>query len=293
MRGRLERGGEALAPRGSACVRPAPRRCAMARLPMEAAATSRAFRSGSPPASSVESVRVSWLVAYMRMRPPEVGHAQERSRSHDQGGALAAQPGHRTRGRAAQRPAGSRGRWPARRSRRPAGSGWAAAAWRPGPRRSSGTAGSRRRAGPWPGRTIITTRTMRVDGGRDRLLLQRLVEAQVLGEAPQHALEVAAALAGHEAGGEDRRIEVALGLEGLGERDAPTSPCRARWSSERRNTGSRWRSSMMSSDCTSGSPAFRSAASSWAKMRSEVGGDPRLAERRSRESPSPRRIGKR
>ena len=52
----------------------------MARLPIEAAATSSAFSSGSPPASSVESVRMSWLVAYIRMRPPKYGR-RSRTRS--------------------------------------------------------------------------------------------------------------------------------------------------------------------------------------------------------------------
>ena len=48
-----------------------PMASAMARLPMEAAATSIAFSRGRPPASRVVRVRMSWLVAYMRTSRPK------------------------------------------------------------------------------------------------------------------------------------------------------------------------------------------------------------------------------
>ena len=66
---------------------------AMARLPMEAAATSRAFIRGSPPASRVESVRMSWLVAYILMRPPKYGSAQQ-GPVEDDAGPLPPEPVH-------------------------------------------------------------------------------------------------------------------------------------------------------------------------------------------------------
>ena len=74
----LERGGEALALADLVASRRATA-AAMARLPIEAAATSMAFTGAGRPASSADSVRASWLVAYMRMRRAEVGDAQQRA----------------------------------------------------------------------------------------------------------------------------------------------------------------------------------------------------------------------
>ena len=47
-----------------------PTAAAMARLPTEAEATSMAFTRGRPPDSSADSVRASWLVAYIRISDP-------------------------------------------------------------------------------------------------------------------------------------------------------------------------------------------------------------------------------
>jgi hypothetical protein len=45
---------------------------------MEAPATSRAFRRGRPPCRRAESVRVSWLVAYIFIRRPMYGTERRR-----------------------------------------------------------------------------------------------------------------------------------------------------------------------------------------------------------------------
>jgi hypothetical protein len=57
----------------------------------------------------------------------------------------------------------------------------------------------------------------RVHGRRDRLLLQRQVEAEMAGEAAQDLVEVARPLPRHEARGEDRWVELALLPESVGE----------------------------------------------------------------------------
>jgi hypothetical protein len=58
----------------------------------------------------------------------------------------------------------------------------------------------------------------RVDRGRDGLLPERLAEPQVGGEAAEHGVEVPRPLAGHEARPEDRRVEVSLLPDRVGER---------------------------------------------------------------------------
>ena len=131
----------------------------------------------------------------------------------------------------------------------------------------------------------------RIDGGRDGLLPQGLGQAQVLGHPAQHPVEVAAPFPRDQAGGKDRRIELALGLEGLGQRHAgfDAIPDREQGPSER---GVLLPLQHHVQGLEEGQACLQEGGQLLSEEEQRVGGDPRTRNPRSLR-PIPRRTPKR
>ena len=121
---------------------------------------------------------------------------------------------------------------------------------------------------------MIATRTSasvienrRIDQRRDRLALHRRDDLRVLDVAPQHRVEVAAALAGQQRRGVDARKQLAVRVERVRQRRAGPHLLVHVVQHRAGTPATSTRRFSRSSDWTSGMPALSSVASSWLKTR--------------------------
>ena len=154
---------------------PAPSRgCRSTRPPPRARSAAAARRRAAS-----TSVRISWLVAYIRIRPPKYGRRSSAASS------ATPEPSRRSQSTTDEAgypqpehdaAAGCARSVVATASRIRVGSGSST----PGPRRSSRSCGITNTSSTTTSAAIMAQQHDRVDRGRDRLLAQRLVEPQVL-----------------------------------------------------------------------------------------------------------------